>query len=154
MEIVQGCLISKIRSRNAVLGMLVPKILGILNSRGKLHGFNGRSVQLNETIVLSAFSLDARRLMMSVYAEPTPDVVKVLSLHVTSFPSAVDPNFYRYRGGRVAVMSWRRGEWEDDVMGDQTAPLSISEHFAKGADGQRTTAVSRAEPLGLSGFTK
>jgi hypothetical protein len=47
--------------------------------------------------------------MMSVYDEPVSGIVKVLSLHVTDFPNAADPSFYRYQGSRVAVLSWRRG---------------------------------------------
>jgi hypothetical protein len=133
MEMVQERPVSRIRSRDSVLGLIVPKILGILNARGqKLHGFGGCSVQLNETIVLSASSIDAHRLMMSVYDGPACEIVKVFSLHVTNFPSAMDPDFYRYRGGRVAVLSWRRGKWEDAIIADKTASLSISEAFRQG----------------------
>jgi hypothetical protein len=54
--------------------------------------------------------------MISIYDGPVWEIVKVLSLHVTDFPSAMDPNFYRYCGGRVAVPSWRLGIWEDVVF--------------------------------------
>jgi hypothetical protein len=133
METIQESSISRIRDRNTVLELLVPKILGILCARGqKLHGFGNCSVRLNETIVLSADRMDTHRLMVSVYDEPASDIVKVLSLHVTDFPSAMDPNFYRYRGGRVAVLSWRRGKWEDAIMADKVASLSISEALVRG----------------------
>lgn len=132
MDIVQECLISKTRDRNAVLSAIVPKILGIVRARGrKLHDFGGRSVQLTGAIVLSADAIDAHRLMVSVYDETASGIVKVLSLHVTDFPSATDPNFYRYQGGRVAVLSWRWGRWEDAVMADETAPLSFSGLFVE-----------------------
>jgi hypothetical protein len=72
MEIIQDCLVSKIRDRDAVLGAIVPKILGILRARGlELHGFGGRSVQLTEAIVLSTSAIDAHRLMISVCHGPT-----------------------------------------------------------------------------------
>ncbi len=132
MEIVQGCSVSKIRDRNAVLSAIVPKILGIVRERGrKLQDFGGRSVQLTGAIVLSAHPIDAHRLMMSVYDQLVSGIVKVLSLHVTDFPAAADPSFYRYQGSRVAVLSWRRGNWEDAVMADETASISISGRFVQ-----------------------
>jgi hypothetical protein len=133
METVQEGSISRIRNRDSVLGLVVPKILGILYTRGhKLHGFGGRSVRLNEAAVLSAASIDAHRLMISVYDGSVWEIVKVLSLHGTDFPSAMDTNFYRYSGGRAAVLSWRRGKWEDVIMADKTASLSIKEAFREG----------------------
>jgi len=109
MDIIQGCSVSKIRDRNAALAAIVPKILSILRSREqKLHGFGDCSVQLTEGIVLSAHPIDAHRPMLSVYDKTSSGIVKVLSLHVTDFPSAVDPNFYLYQGDRAAVLSWRR----------------------------------------------
>jgi hypothetical protein len=134
METVQEFSISKIKNRDSVLELLVPKALGILRARGQsLHGFGDCSVRLNETIVLSAHCMDAHRLMLSAYDEPVSDIVKVFSLHLTDFPSAMDSNFYRYRGGQVAVLSWRRGNWEDAIMADETASLSISEAFRQGS---------------------
>jgi len=53
----------------------------------------------------------------------------VLSVHVTDFPAAMDPDFYRYQAGRVAVLSWRRGRWEDAIMVEKAAPVSIVEVF-------------------------
>jgi hypothetical protein len=42
MDIAQECSVSKIRDRNAALGAIVPKILGIVRARGrKLHDFGG-----------------------------------------------------------------------------------------------------------------
>jgi hypothetical protein len=130
---IQQTPISSIRDRNSVLGLLVPKILGIVCVRGqKLHGFGVCSVRLNDTIVLSASRMDAHRLMASVYDGPEPDIIKVLSLHLTDFPSATDPNFYRYRGGSVGILGWRRGKWEDAIMSDRAASLSISEALSSG----------------------
>jgi hypothetical protein len=159
MNTVQGCSVSNIRNRAAVLRMVVPKILGILCTRGqKLHDFGGRSVRLTETVVLSAHPIDAHRLMIGVYDGPVWEIVKVLSLHVTDFPDAADPSFYRYQGGRVAVLSWRRGKWEDAVMADETAPISISEAFRQGPRlveiRDRPRPSSRSEHPGRSSFTE
>jgi hypothetical protein len=128
MQTVQECSVSKIRDRDAVLGAIVPKILGILSARGqKLHGFGDCCAELNGVTVLSAARIDAHRLVMSVYDGPASEILKVFSVHVTDFPSAMDPKFYRYRSGSVAVLSWRRGKWEDAIMAENAAPLSISE---------------------------
>lgn len=129
MEIVQDYLVSKIRDRDAVLGAIVPKILGIVRTEGqKVHGFDGRSVQLTAAIVITAGVIDSHRLMISAYEESASGIVKVLSLHVTDYPGAADPSFYRYQGGRVAVLSWRRGTWEDTVLADKTAPASSNKN--------------------------
>jgi hypothetical protein len=127
MGIVQGCSISGVRDRNSVLGVIVPKVLGILAARGeKLHGFGGCCAQIAGSAILSAGRIDAHRLVLSVYDGPEAAILKVLSLHVTDFPAAMDPAFYRYQNGCVAVLSWRRGQWEDAVMAEPAAPVLIA----------------------------
>ena len=61
-----------------------------------------------------------------------PRIRKVLSFHVTSLPSAMDPNFYRYQKGHVAVLSWRRGKWEDAVMTESAGATVSIEHALRG----------------------
>lgn len=133
MEMVEAVPVSKIRNRDAVLNIVVPKILGILCATGhKRHGFGGCSVQLNETIVPCAGRIGAECIMLSVYDVVNSKIMKVFSAHVTDFPSAGNPTFYRYQDGRVGVMSWRRGSWEDVVMANEIAPQTVSEVFADG----------------------
>jgi hypothetical protein len=112
---MQEMQVSKHRDRDAVLGILVPKMLEIVRAKGlKIEGFGERSVQLTDEVVLSTSSLGAERIMVSVYDGPA----KVFSAHVNDSPNDFDPGFFRYRGGRVAVLSWRRGAWEDAVVAD------------------------------------
>jgi hypothetical protein len=121
METVDELMISRVKDRDRVLQLLVPKIFGMLNCRGqRLHGFGGRSMHINELIVLSVSRIDAHRLMVSVYNGRAPNLVKVLSLHVNDLPAAADPDFYRYLDGRVAVLNWRRGTWEDSIMAERS----------------------------------
>jgi hypothetical protein len=142
VKIVEEGSIGRIRNRDSVLELIVPKVLGILNARGqKLRGSGACSLQLNKTIVLSASSIDAHRLMMSVYDGPGSEIVKAFSLDVTDFPSAMDPDFYRYRGGRVAVLSWCRGKWEDAIMVKKIPSLSISEALRQGPTGRNSPAT-------------
>jgi hypothetical protein len=111
--------ISKIRNRDYVLAALVPRMIKIVGDNGSaLHGFGGRSVQLTDEIVLSASPLGADRVMLSVYYGLGDDIVKVFSAHVTGSPERGDPSFFRYMGGGVGILSWRRGTWEDVIMAD------------------------------------
>jgi hypothetical protein len=110
MELVKEGLISKIRNRDTVLGAVIPKILGVLRAKGsKLHGFGGCSVQLTDDIVLSANRLGRERVMLSVYDVVNSEIAKVFSAHVNDDPGGFDRAFFRYQGGRAAILSWRRG---------------------------------------------
>lgn len=93
--------------------------------------------------------LDAHRLVMRVYDGPASEILKVFSVHLTDFPSAMDPKVYRYRSGSVAVLSWRRGKWEDVIMAEKSEPLSISEALYQGP----RLSVSSQKPDGPS-FTE
>jgi hypothetical protein len=127
---------SKIRNRDTVLGAIIPKIFGILCARGQeLHGFGRCAVRLTEDIVLSAHPLGTERIMLSVYDVVNSEITKVFSAHVNDTPSGFDPGFFRYQGGRVAILSWRRGRWEDVVIADEIPPRSISEMIAHGVSG-------------------
>ncbi len=130
MGIVQGCLVIGVRDRNSVLAVIVPKVLGILAARDeKLHGFGGCCAQITGSTILSAGRINAHRLLLSVYDGPEAAILKVLSVHVTDFPAAMDRAFYRYQNGSVAVLSWRRGRWEDAIMAEPAAPVSIVDAF-------------------------
>jgi hypothetical protein len=133
MELAAEGQISKIRNRDAVLRAIVPKILRILCAKGsKLHGFGGRSVQLTDELVLSASPLGSERILLSAYHGVSEEIAKVFSAHVNDFPAGFDPDFFRYQGGRVAILNWRRGRWEDVVMADPTASSTGYETFRHG----------------------
>jgi hypothetical protein len=124
---------TKVKSREDTLRKLVPKILGIICEKGqKLHGLSGHSVQLGEQLELSGSSMDANRIMLSVYSPVRSKTLKVFSAHVTDLPGAGDPTFYRYLGGCVGLMSWRRGEWEAAILADAASDRSPSEALSNG----------------------
>jgi hypothetical protein len=134
MELAAEGPISKIRNRDAVLGAIIPKIFGILCAKGsKLHGFGGRSVQLTDELVLSASPLGSERIMLSAYYGVSQEIAKVFSAHVNDFPTGFDPEFFRYQGGRVAILNWRRGRWEDLVMADPTSSRYSLHQYAAGS---------------------
>jgi hypothetical protein len=116
MDEVNGC-VSKIRNRDVVLAAIIPETLRILCANGtKLHGFGAVSVRLADDIVVSAGRLGARCIMLSVYDVVNSEITKVFSAHVNDSAGGFDPAFFRYLRGRVGVLSWRRGTWEDMVL--------------------------------------
>jgi hypothetical protein len=122
MELIKNGPVSKIRNRDAVLEIILPKFFGILGVKGsKLPGFGACSVQLTDDIVLSASGIGVERVMLSAYDVLNSEITKVFSAHVNDCPDGFDPGFFRYQGGRVAILSWRRGRWEDVVMADPTS---------------------------------
>jgi len=126
-------LISKTKNRDAVLAQLLPKSFGTICQRGqKIDGFPGSSVQLDGDHILTGSHLGPDRIMLSVYSPVNSRTMKVFSAHVTDSPAQGDPNFYRNWNGCVGLMSWRRGAWEDTIMANDAAPLSLSEVFLIG----------------------
>ena len=123
--------ISQIRGRQFVLSRLVPKMVGIAFDRGHdVYGYGGCSVHVTPDLLVSVSPIDSRRLLLSAYWHLKSALIKkVLSTHVTNAPDQVDPDFYRYCAGSVGLMSWKRGVWEDEVMGDSAAPASMTEPF-------------------------
>ncbi|MET3841939.1 hypothetical protein [Bradyrhizobium sp. OAE829] len=121
-------------NRDEALQRLVPKILGIiLVEGGKLSGLGGRSVRLNGGLELSASGrLGPHRIMLSAYRPSGETTVKVLSLHITDEPRFADPAFYRYVDKSIAVLSWRRGDWEEIVLNHPGQEQSTAELLASG----------------------
>ena len=125
--------ISKVKSRNDVLKHLLPKTFGIICVKGQnLEGFGDCSARLDGQLILTGSHLGPDRIMLSAYWPLKSVLTKVFSVHVTDLPSSGDPRFYRFYNGCVGLLSWRRGEWEDVVMGHVATPLSLSETFQRG----------------------
>jgi len=117
-------------NRDKILGRLLPKIFGIVFEKGKeTHGYSGRTAQLGADVTLTGSYLGANRLMLSVYGPDKSGVgtMKVFSAHVTDLPSCGDPSFYRNCDGCCALLSWRRGPWEDAIMADAATSRPISD---------------------------
>jgi hypothetical protein len=117
--------ISKTRDRKRALNLLLPKILGIIWEVGKPRSNGGYSAKIDGDIALSVSNL----MTLDVYAPMKSGLKKVLSTYVSGVRVDADPRFYKYCEGRVGVMSWYRGEWEDTIMADPASPMSISRGF-------------------------
>jgi tRNA (cmo5U34)-methyltransferase len=113
-------------SRDEALSRLVPAMMGIMHettlSRGRLE-----PVKLRDGLEISAHGLGANRIMLSVCWPVEGRMQKVLSVHVTDRPELGDPEFYRYVGGSVGLLSWRRGEWENIILSHAARAGSASD---------------------------
>ena len=69
--------------------------------------------------------------MLSAYSPVSGRIVKVFSAHVTERSELGDPAFYRYVGGSVGLLSWRRGEWEHEVMAHAARAVTATDLIAK-----------------------
>jgi hypothetical protein len=104
-------------NREEALLRLVPKMLGILWEEGQSSRLPSSVLAvLPAGIELSACYLLPNRIMLGAYSPVNDRFVKVFSAHVTERSELADPTFYRYVGGSVGLLSWRRGEWEEAVM--------------------------------------
>jgi hypothetical protein len=141
-------------NRNQVLGELVPKVLGIVAQRGcDVAGLGGCAAMIGDDIAASAHRLGLFRIMLGVYCQWRSEPVKVLSLHTTTNTARYfDPDDYKYVDGKVALLSWRRGGWENDIMRDPAPAISIDDAFASDMfDHDRPPASAVAPWIPVSG---
>jgi hypothetical protein len=124
-------LLSRLRRRDEVLQLLVPKMLGLVWERGEV-GVTDHVVHAVEQSVHIVTHLDSyftggeAIYGISVYAAPG----KVLSTHVAIAHGS--PKAYPYLLYRCAVISWKRGVWEDVLFGAQVTPRTIEQLAATG----------------------
>jgi hypothetical protein len=91
----------------------------------------GATVNLGGRLEISGCTFDYDRFGISVYTlESAFKATKVISLHVSRY---LDPNFFEklYWNGNCAVLSWKRGLWEDEVLAEPATPQTLLhlEHF-------------------------
>ena len=126
--------VSKNRSRDQVLAVLIPQLLGLIWDRGgpdplKVHG--GPTVRIGSQIAAGGYLVAPGVFGVHVYAEHRSDpYTKVFSVHLAD-RAAADPGF-NYLEGRCAVLSWKRGAWEDTIMHEQTDPRTIAHVLTAG----------------------
>ena len=119
-------------SREEALLQLVPKMLGILCEEGQSSPLpSSRLAVLPAGLELSASYLAPSRIILSAYSPVSGRVVKVFSAHVTERSELGDPAFYRYVGGSVGLLSWRRGEWEGAAMAHAAQAMTAADLIVK-----------------------
>ena len=119
--------VSLIHDRDTVLGMLIPKILGILWETGRRNEL-GAKAAFDKNIEIDASPIRSHAIMLSVWTPKS----KVLSFHLADDPASVVPSYFRYQSGRCSVLSWKRGAWEDRIMTAAVEPREIAQIFISG----------------------
>jgi hypothetical protein len=119
--------VSRISARNIALGMLVPKLLGILWETGTAQE-QGAKATFDRDLEIGASFFRADGVALSVWSPSA----KVLSLHLAADPAAVDPQSFRYQSGRCSVLNWDRGSWEHQIMASAARPRQIVQIFMSG----------------------
>jgi hypothetical protein len=123
--------LSRVRSRDRVLAVLVPKLLGILWDIGASPGLLGgiSSVAgIDSDIEIGGSKFREGTFFLHVCVAPELGAWnwrKVFSAHVADRVFA-DPAYFPYCGGRCGILSWKRGPWEDRVMAQPSAPRTFA----------------------------
>lgn len=117
--------ISKIRGREQVIRRLLPKIFGLLRERGRPDSdYLGIAVHLPEGVTIATCEPESCVTLLSIYWLIHGRIVKVFSADILrGADMRGDPKFYKYGNGRIRVMSWRRGRWEDMIVADAATAL-------------------------------
>jgi hypothetical protein len=123
--------VSENRSRNEVLDILIPKILGILWERGEPSRIGVRAL-IDGDVTVGGFAVHERGFALHVYA-PTRSRAceKVFSAHVGD-PSVIDPTYFPYWQGRCGILNWKRGRWEDWIYVQSAAPRGLAQALTRG----------------------
>jgi hypothetical protein len=118
--------LSRIRSRDHVISQFVPHCLGLLWERGRANSqIVDATVIVDGNLEIGGYTVGPHRYGIHAYILDSPyDATKVFSAHVSRY---LDPNYFRklYWGGTCAVLSWRRGEWEDRIISNRAEPRSL-----------------------------
>ena len=97
-----------------------------------MPGYGRCAAWVGEDVIITGVPICSDRAMLSVdYPVLRSDIMKVVSAHVSSVPQFGDIAFYRYWDNHVAILGWRRGGREELIMSQETAPLAVSEAFAR-----------------------
>lgn len=131
--------ISKNRDRECVIRHLLSKIFSTLRERGHPDlDYLAIAVHLPEDVTIATCESDSCVTLLSVYWLIHGRIVKVFSAHILrGADMRGDPNFYRYGNGRVRVINWRRGRWEDMIVADAATALPSEMFFSEGSQSER-----------------
>lgn len=135
--------VSQIRSRDKALGILLPKLLGVLWERGEPGEIPGSTKAfIGNEIDLPGITIDGRGREIELGGGRNPGVhgawhihayastprerwTKVFSAHIGS-QMVADPEHFPYWDGRCAVLSWKRGPWEDRIAAERGEPRTVA----------------------------
>jgi hypothetical protein len=127
--------VSDVRDRSKVLDILLPKFLGILwrgvpgpggvphlgDTRLRVGGY---VVPLGDELTIGGTAMDVAYMIHAYVRSPAEDWRKVFSAHLADKPFG-DLNF-EYWNGRCALLSWKRGLWEDRLLMEPDEPRTFA----------------------------
>ncbi len=134
--------ISTIPSRDEVLSILVPKMLGLLWEAGEPEKFCSASNYRRVNAVINnepghrvwagALVFGSENFALDAYA-PTvrSPITKVFSAHIGAHATPFGPPF-KYWNGRCGILSWKRGLWEDRIANAPAAPRTLAHVLTAG----------------------
>lgn len=134
--------VSSIRNRDRALGILLPKFLGVLwraptpplPSSIRPHDrleVGGHTIHIDEFFAIGASAFGNAFCLHAYVWSPMRDWTKVFSAHVAD-PIFTKPKCFQYWGGRCAILSWKRGPWEDELCAQPDQPRSLAHVYTAG----------------------
>ena len=119
--------VSKTRSRDRALALLLPKFIGVLWERGQLSERPGSvKALIGDDLELGASEIVHGGYAISAYLLlPDSRATKVLSAHVAASRAVID-GLWPYWGGLCSILSWKRGAWEDRIVAEQVQPRTVA----------------------------
>lgn len=129
--------VSKIRERARALELILPKFLGVLwrgvpcpegppSSDDTRLRVGDYVVQIGSDLTIGGSYLGSIAYMIHAYIRPPgEDWKKIFSAHVAD-GVFTDKSFFRYWEGRCAILSWKRGTWEDRLLAESDEPRTLA----------------------------
>jgi hypothetical protein len=81
--------------------------------------------QVDPDLVIGGSALNTGYVIHAYTRQAGADWVKVFSAHLADVVFG-DPKRFKYWGGRCAILSWKRGPWEDRVYALPVEPRSLA----------------------------
>jgi hypothetical protein len=112
---------------------LLPKLLGALWEFGRPGSLAGSiEAKVSERLEIGSVTLGSNVLVIHAYLRCEADKIsKVFSAHLV-LKGTCDPRIFKNWEGQCAILSWRRGAWEDVLLASSSAPRTLDELFRFG----------------------
>ncbi len=126
--------ISSMHSREAALRLLIPQIIGLLWDRGmstRSQCAGLATVRIETGLEIGGYHVAPGAFGLHTYFEAVNSPIsKVFSAHLFDPAFKITPG--RYLDGKCDILSWRRGNWEERVMAEQTNPRTVAHVLTAG----------------------
>ncbi len=129
-------------NRDQVLGELIPKMLGVLWDEGVARGhvnepgfppeiYAELGPGTGGNLAIGGYFLNTAGFGLHAYVGMGEDQTKVFSCHLGD-RTVTDGTGWHYLNGRCAILSWKRGRWENRLMEASSDERSIAHVLTAG----------------------